>query len=211
MPDNPVPENPVPENPVPENPVPEHRAQENPVREHADIRAILPQRYPLLLVDRVLDLDPGRSIRTIKAITGTEPCYAGLPDAAARWCYEYPRALMIESLGQSAALLWLGDHPVTPGDDRVLMFAGARSFSFEGAAYPGDVLRHDVRLDNVVADTAFASGEIWVGDRRIASVATLIATRRPVHPSGSVPTAGLADGPGVNPTDGVLTSGEGSR
>jgi 3-hydroxyacyl-[acyl-carrier-protein] dehydratase len=181
------------------------------VREHADIKAILPQRHPLLLLDRVLELDPGRSIRTIKAITGTEPCYAGICDGAAMWCYEYPRSLMIESLGQSAALLWLAEHPVSPDDDRVLMFVGARSFSFDGAAYPGDVLRHEVRLDSVVADTAFASGETWVGDRRVATVATLIATRRPVHPSGLVPPAPIAVGTGVNSTDGVVKSGEGSR
>ena len=179
--------------------------------DHADIRAILPQRYPLLLVDRVLELDPGRFIRTIKTVTATDPCYAGLADGAETWRYEYPRSLMIESLGQSAALLWLGDQLATPGDDRVLMFVGARSFCFEGAAHPGDVLRHEIRLDNVVADTAFASGETWIGDRRVATVATLIATRRPVRPSGLEPPATSADGTGVNSTDGVVKSGEGSR
>lgn len=152
--------------------------------EHADIRKVLPQRYPLLLVDRVLDLEPGRSIRTIKAITGTEPCYAALPEGAAVAQYAYPCSLMIESFGQSAALLWLdGNPPVEPAgaDEHVLMFAGARDYRFEASAYPGDVLRHEVRLESVLADTAFASGETWVGDRRIATVGTLIATRRPVR------------------------------
>ena len=63
------------------------------------------------------------------------------------------------------------------------MFVGARNYLFEGVARPGDVLRHEVRLESVVADTAFASGETWVGDRRIATIGSLIATRRPVRES----------------------------
>lgn len=156
------------------------------MREHVEIKAILPQRHPLLLIDRVLDLVPGKSIRAVKAVTGTDPCYAGLPDGAESWRYAYPRSLMIESLGQAAALLWLDGRAPTPDDDQVLMLVGARDYHFEGHALPGDVLRHEVWLDSVVADTAFASGETWVGDRRIATVATLIATRRPVRPSGSM-------------------------
>jgi 3-hydroxyacyl-[acyl-carrier-protein] dehydratase len=159
------------------------------VRQHGGIRAVLPQRHPLLLVDRVVRLDPGGSITTVKAITGTEPCYAGLPDGEREWRYGYPRSLMIESFGQSAALLWLDGHAPSLDDDLVLMFAGARDYVFEGSAYPGDVLRHEVRLESVVADTAFASGETWAGDRRIATVDTLIATRRPVRPVRPVGTS----------------------
>jgi 3-hydroxymyristoyl/3-hydroxydecanoyl-(acyl carrier protein) dehydratase len=152
---------------------------EQPLFDHSRIRAILPQRYPLLLVDQVLEWQPGSFIRAIKAITASEPCFAEVPEGGR---HEYPRSLIIESLGQSAALLWLADHPVTPADGRVLMFAGARDIRFEGSAHPGDVLRHDVRLDGVVADTAFASGQTWAGGRRIATVSAMIATRRPIQP-----------------------------
>lgn len=183
---------------------------EDSVREHVDIRAVLPQRHPLLLVDRVLELNPGVLIRTIKAVTGTEPCFAGIPDGAQPWRYDYPQSLMIESFGQSAALLWLDGRAPTPDDDQVLMFVGARDYHFEGTAHPGDVLTHEVRLDSVVADTAFACGETWVGDRRIATVTTLIATRRPVRPSGQAPTADHAGGVELTSTDG-RQSWEGSR
>lgn len=163
------------------------------MHDHAGIRAILPQRHPLLLVDQVIGLRPGRSITTIKAITGTDPCYAHLPDGAAAWCYDYPSSLLVESFGQSAALLWLdGQQPSDDDDDKVLMFVGTRDFRFEGAARPGDVLRHEVELESVVADTAFASGETWAGDRRIATITHLIATRRPVRPSGPASPPGAA-------------------
>jgi 3-hydroxyacyl-[acyl-carrier-protein] dehydratase len=176
--------------------------EEVPVRPgfgYAGIKTLLPQRYPLLLVDRVLSMNRGRFIRTIKAITGCEPCYAGVGDGAEPWRYAYPAPLIIESLGQSAALLWLADHPAGLGDDRVLMFAGARDFSFEGSAYPGDVMRHEVRLENVIADTVFASGETWVGQRRIATVASMIAVCRPVHTAVPFPSAASADGEAAIP------------
>ncbi|HEV2885548.1 MAG TPA: hypothetical protein VGX49_01440 [Jatrophihabitans sp.] len=153
------------------------------MREHCDVRTVLPQRFPLLLVDRVLELEPGRRISTVKAVTGTDACFAELPEGAEGWRYSYPYSLIIESFGQSAALLWLDGRLPTPEDDQVLMFVGATNFCFDGTAHPGDVLRHEVRMDSVIADTAFASGEIWVGDRRLATVATLVATRRPVRPA----------------------------
>ncbi len=146
---------------------------------HHQVRALLPQRYPLLLVDRVLSMTPGTHIEAVKAVTATEPCYRDLTDSAPPGDYAYPASLLVESLGQTAALLWLtgSDSPV--GDDQVLMFVGARDFVFDGVAYPGDVLRHTVHLERVIADTAFATGETYVGDRRIARVGTLMAARRP--------------------------------
>jgi len=147
--------------------------------DHVDVRGVLPQRYPMLLVDRVVAREPGRSIRTVKAVTGTEPCYAGLPDGAPPDRYAYPRSLLIESFGQSAALLWLDNGAPAVDNEQVLLFAGARGYHFDGEAYPGDLLRHEVRLDSVVADTAFATGETWVGERRVATVAALMAARRP--------------------------------
>lgn len=175
--------------------------------EHPDIRAVLPQRYPMLLVDRILELDPGCSIRTVKAVTATEPCYAALPDNAEPWRYHYPPALLVESFGQSAALLWLGGVP-PPDDGLTLMFIGATDFVFEGAVLPGDVLTHIVRLDTVIAGTAFASGETWAGSRRVARVANLVATRRPVRP-----TTGPADASVVaaGAPSGFHRSREGSR
>jgi len=177
------------------------------MREHPGIRAVLPQRYPMLLVDRILELDPRRSIRTVKAVTATEPCYAGLPEDAEPWRYHYPPALLIESFGQSAALLWLDGHAPAADDGLTLMFVGATEFVFEGGVLPGDVLIHTVRLDNVIAGTAFASGETWAGTRRVARVTTLVATRRPVpHLTGPADASAVAAGPGP-----AQRSREGSR
>jgi len=166
------------------------------MRTHADVRALLPQRHPMLLVDRILEFRAGEMIRTSKAVTATEPCYAGLRDGAEPWQYHYPFSLLIESFGQSAALLWLGGSTADPGQDGTLMFVGATDFTFDGAALPGDVLEHTVRLETVISDTAFVAGETWVGERCLARVSSLVATRRPVRgaATGSAgATAGAAD------------------
>src|SRR5690348_1398482 len=114
----------------------------------------------MVLVDRVLSFEPGVSITGIKAITGSEPCYSGLPVGLESERYAYPTSLLIESFGQTAAILWLKSLRL-PNQDRnnVFMFAVVRNCRIEGRAFPGDVVRHVARLDHVVGDNVFVTGE----------------------------------------------------
>ncbi|NHC16049.1 3-hydroxyacyl-ACP dehydratase FabZ family protein, partial [Motilibacter deserti] len=77
------------------------------MREYADIRAVLPHRHPVLLVDRVVELKEFASIVTLKAVSGSEPCYAQMDEGLPASAYAYPGSLLLESFGQSGALLWL--------------------------------------------------------------------------------------------------------
>lgn len=151
-----------------------------PLAEFGDIRGVLPQGPPMVLVDRVEWLEPGRALRATKAISGSEPCYCDLPTGLPRRSYAYPPSLILESFGQAAAVLWHTYDGALNDPTKVLMFAAARDCRFTGRAYPGDVLRHEVRLENAVANTGFASGETWVDDRRIAVMGSFIAVVRPV-------------------------------
>ncbi|MGP3947300.1 hypothetical protein [Streptomyces sp. 7N604] len=158
---------------------PPARTGRPPSADHARIRQLLPVRHPMLLVDRVASVEAGREICAVKAVTGSEPCYQGLPEGLSGREYAYPRSLSLESFGQAAALLWLETVGGGGVPDGVLMLAAIRDCRFEGAVYPGDVLRHVVRLDQLVGDNAFLSGEIWVDDRCLASMGSLIAVNRP--------------------------------
>ncbi|GAA3734051.1 3-hydroxyacyl-ACP dehydratase FabZ family protein [Salinactinospora qingdaonensis] len=155
--------------------------------EHAELRALLPQRHPILLLDRASVVEPGRRVVGHKAITGSEPCYRDLPDSASPKSFGYPHCLLLESFGQAAAVLWLTSDSDGENEDGVLMFAGARDCRFVGRAYPGDTLHHEVRLEHVIGDNAFASGQTRVGDRVIATFGSLIAVRRP-HSALAAPT-----------------------
>jgi 3-hydroxyacyl-[acyl-carrier-protein] dehydratase len=149
------------------------------VRDYGEIRAILPHGAAMVLVDRVEWLEPGQALRAVKAISGGEPCYRGLPAGLPRGSYAYPVSLLIESFGQAAAVLWHSRHGGLADTGNLVMFAAARDCRFHGQAYPGDLLRHEVRLESAIVNTGFATGETWVGDRRIATMGSFIAAIRP--------------------------------
>ncbi|MEU6720242.1 3-hydroxyacyl-ACP dehydratase FabZ family protein [Nonomuraea sp. NPDC046802] len=139
--------------------------------DHERISALLPHRHPMLLVDRVEAAVPGESLEAIKTISASEPCYAGATG------FDYPAGLLIESFGQAAALLWLISNPSAAGG--LPMFAAARDCRIEARVRPGDVVRHLVRLEQVIDGAAFASGESRVGPRRVAAFASLMAVIKP--------------------------------
>jgi 3-hydroxyacyl-[acyl-carrier-protein] dehydratase len=107
-----------------------------------DIHAILkqlPHRYPFLLVDRVLELDKGKTIKALKNVTMNEPFFQGhFPHRPVM-----PGVLMLEALAQAAALLAFDALGTSPSDDMVYYFAGAR---FKRPVEPGDQLILEVEL-----------------------------------------------------------------
>jgi 3-hydroxyacyl-[acyl-carrier-protein] dehydratase len=149
--------------------------------DYAQVSRALPHGRAMVLVDRVESMELGVSIVGIKAITGTELCYQDVPDGVALDRCAYPVSLLLESFGQTAALLWLRSNSVRCEDaNRVLMFVSARNLKIEGSAFPGDVLSHRAHLEKALDDTVFVSGETWVEDRRIMSVGSMIAVVRPL-------------------------------
>lgn len=144
--------------------------------EHADLKRILPHRHPILQLDRVVEFEADHRIVATKAISGCEPCYA---DLAADADHAYPASLLVESMGQAGGVLWLRSAALA-GEPRTgtLIFGSARNIALAGAAYPGDVLRHVVELENVKGDNAFMRGETRVGDRLIMSVESMLAVLR---------------------------------
>jgi|GEM_PF-632583 len=148
--------------------------------EYAEILALLPHGHPMVLLDRVLSLEPGVCIIATKAITGSEPCYCNLPRGLATERYAYPVPLLVESFGQAAAILWLETVKSRPHrEDGVLMLAVVRNYQVARNAYPGDVLRHIVHLDNIVGDNVIVTGETRVGDKLVATVDSMVAAARP--------------------------------
>ncbi|MFJ7083078.1 hypothetical protein ACIQU8_07595 [Streptomyces griseus] len=135
----------------------------------------LPVRHPMLLVDRVESFEEGRRIVTAKAVSGSEPCYQSMADGLPLSRYMYPRALMLESFGQSSVLLWLS----TGTAEGVPVAAAFRGCRFAGEVRPGAVLRHVARIDRLMENNVFVSGETWDGDECVMTVGALIGSSRP--------------------------------
>lgn len=149
------------------------------VLEYSEICKILPQGYPMVLVDRVAALDPGVSIVAMKAVTSSEPCYSNLSKDLPRDRYAYPVSLLLESFGQSAAILWLISASIDSAhSESVLMLAVARECRIRSRAFPGEVLQHRIELENTIGDHVFVRGDTWVDDRVIMCVGSMLAVRR---------------------------------
>ncbi len=106
------------------------------------IKEYLPHRYPMLLVDRVLDWDSGKSITAIKNVTINEEFFNG------HFPYKpvMPGVLMIEALAQTAALLAFLTLGQKPDDNAVVYFLGIDGARFKRPVEPGDQIKMHVEV-----------------------------------------------------------------
>src|SRR5437879_9417501 len=103
-----------------------------PLMTFEEVRAILKQRYPMLMIDQVISLDPGKSIRTTKNVTGNEIQFLGhFPEHAVM-----PGTLIIEALGQSASILFAKTSETHAGE--FLMLGSINEMRFLIPVLPGD-------------------------------------------------------------------------
>lgn len=122
------------------------------------IQAILPHRYPMLMIDRVLELVPGQKAVSVKNITSNEAVVASMPDQS------FPQMLMIEALAQTGAVALLS-LPEFKG--KTAYFGGVKSATFTKLAFPGDSLILKVALDQLKGPIGTGHGQITVNDELI--------------------------------------------
>jgi 3-hydroxyacyl-[acyl-carrier-protein] dehydratase len=105
----------------------------------------LPHRYPILLVDRVLEIEKGVRIKALKNVTINEPFFVGhFPVRPVM-----PGVLMLEALAQTAALLSFESMDTEPGDDMVVYFVGIDGARFKRPVEPGDQLILEASIERV--------------------------------------------------------------
>lgn len=106
------------------------------------IKEYLPHRYPLLLVDRVLDVELGKRITAIKNVTVNEEFFNGhFPHKPVM-----PGVLMIEAMAQTAAILSFMTMNVKPDENSVVYFVGIDNARFKRPVEPGDQLKMEVEI-----------------------------------------------------------------
>ena len=135
----------------------------------------LPHRYPILLVDRVLAVEAGKSIKALKNVTINEPFFVGhFPHRPVM-----PGVLMLEAMAQTAALRSFATAGVAPDEKTVYYFAGIDAARFKRPVEPGDQLVMDVTLERAKAGIYKYKGTARVGED-IACEAELMCTMRTV-------------------------------
>jgi 3-hydroxyacyl-[acyl-carrier-protein] dehydratase len=135
----------------------------------------LPHRYPILLVDRVLELEKGKRIKALKNVSINEPQFTGhFPHRPV-----FPGVFMLEAMAQAAALLAFDTVGTTPDDKTVYYFAGIDGARFKRPVEPGDQLIMDVSLERMKAGIFKFKGVATVGEE-IACEAELMCTMRTI-------------------------------
>ncbi|MDP2001055.1 MAG: 3-hydroxyacyl-ACP dehydratase FabZ [Rhodoferax sp.] len=120
----------------------------------------LPHRYPFILVDRVLSIEKGKSIKALKNVTINEPFFQGhFPHRPVM-----PGVLMLEALAQAAALLAFDTLGSSPSDEMVYYFAGIDGARFKRPVEPGDQLTLEVELLRMKAGIFKFKARALVGD-----------------------------------------------
>jgi 3-hydroxyacyl-[acyl-carrier-protein] dehydratase len=145
-----------------------------------DIHAImeyLPHRHPFLLVDRVLAIEPDKSIRGIKNVTVNEPFFPGhFPGFPVM-----PGVLVIEALAQIASILAWKMVRARPGDGSLIFFAGIDNCRFRRQVVPGDQLTLEATVQRLVRGVGKFACVARVGDE-VAAEADLMAAMRVAQP-----------------------------
>src|SRR3954467_14725251 len=135
----------------------------------------LPHRYPILLVDRVLQVEPGKSIKALKNVTINEPFFVGhFPHRPVM-----PGVLILEAMAQSAALLSFSGDGNAPDANSVTFFAVIDGARFKRPVEPGDQLVMDVTLERARAGIYKFKAIARVGEE-VACEAELMCTMRSI-------------------------------
>ena len=139
-----------------------------------EIMAVLPHRYPFLLIDRVIEMEPRQRIVAIKNVTVNEPQFTGhFPDFPIM-----PGVMTIEAMAQAGGALLLTEIP--DRDSKLMVFTGIEKASFRKQIVPGDQLRIEVSVLNWRSRLVKMQGVCTVdGDLAAEAVITCMLVPRP--------------------------------
>jgi 3-hydroxyacyl-[acyl-carrier-protein] dehydratase len=140
----------------------ETAATENTALDINAICRILPHRFPFLLIDRVLEIEPRKRILAIKNVTINEPFFAGhFPNLPIM-----PGVLIVEAMAQAGGVLLLTEFE--DRDEKLVLFTGIERAKFRRPVVPGDQLRIQVEVKVWRGTAGRMEGKAYVGEKLVA-------------------------------------------
>ena len=138
-----------------------------------EIQEYLPHRYPFLLVDRVLEINEGKSIVALKNVTVNEPFFQGhFPGYAVM-----PGVLITEAMAQAAGILGFKTMGKKPAEGSLYLFVGADDLRFKRQVIPGDQLQLEAEIVSEKRGIWKFNCKATVGGELAASATILCADR----------------------------------
>ncbi|HEX7154888.1 MAG TPA: 3-hydroxyacyl-ACP dehydratase FabZ [Thermoanaerobaculia bacterium] len=132
-----------------------------------EIMKLLPHRYPMLLVDRILEFEDGKRIVGLKNVTANEQFFQGhFPGAPVM-----PGVLIVEAMAQCGAVLFLRN--MEDRDQKLFLFGGVDKARFRRPVVPGDQLILELEVLQARASTVKLKGVAKVGEQVVAEAELL--------------------------------------
>ncbi len=132
--------------------------------EFHELKSHLKQRFPLLMVDRVIELEPGKRVKALKNVTGSEIQFLGhFPDYAIM-----PGTLIVEAIGQSASILFSQTAELGLGPNEWLVLGIINNMRFLTPVVPGSSMILEVHIIKVLKGFALVQGTATVDKRMVA-------------------------------------------
>lgn len=129
-----------------------------------EIKSLLPQKYPFLFIDRVIEFEEGKKIACIKNVSGNEPVFVGhFPDFAIM-----PGVLIIEAMAQASIILFRKSLPVQNNKDTVFLLASVSNARFIKPVFPGDQLVIEINVEKIVSKGAIVQASVKVNEKIVA-------------------------------------------
>ncbi len=134
----------------------------------------LPQRYPVLMIDRVKECDPGKRIIAIKNVSANEPHFQGhFPGRPIM-----PGVLILEAMAQAAGIMvFSAEGAVQQNDRQVYYYVGIDNARFKKPVLPGDQLELEVKLERMLRGIGRFSCVARVAGETVAEAVILLAIR----------------------------------
>ena len=130
-----------------------------------EIRSLLPQKYPFLFIDRVVEFDEGKKIVCVKNVSGNEPVFVGhFPDFAIM-----PGVLIIEAMAQASIILFKKSLPAQQNDkNTVFLLASVNNARFTKPVFPGDQLFVEILVEKIGSKGAIVQATVKVEEKTVA-------------------------------------------
>ena len=151
------------------------------------IQSILPHRYPFLLVDRIVDYEPGKRVVGVKNVTLNEPFFVGhFPGAPVM-----PGVLIVEAMAQTAGVMMLASLP--DRETKLVFFTGIDGAKFRRPVVPGDQLRLELTVLKLRPRYIKLRGEAYVDGQLVAEaeISSALVDRSIVARSDQISGAGF--------------------
>ena len=129
-----------------------------------EIRSLLPQKYPFLFIDKVVELEEGKRIVCVKNVSGNEPVFVGhFPDFAIM-----PGVLIIEAMAQASIILFRKSLPPQDSKDTIFLLASISNARFTKPVFPGDQLFVEINVEKIVSKGAIVQATVKVSEATVA-------------------------------------------